>query len=79
MDERQNIEPVIYDMRPPKEKVYNITGANDDSGMRGIDRIGDPDSSGSGGSIDPNFTEETLWIVDEDNLPAERIFLTKDI
>ena len=37
------------------------------------------DGGGGGGGIPDGFAEETLDIVDSNNLAAQRIFLTKDV
>lgn len=62
----------------------NQTDANEDISFSGIDSVnsstdGSGGGDGGGGGLPDGFDEETLDIVDLNNLAAQRIFLTKDV
>lgn len=72
----------IWDISTSDQKVSNNSGSNVSvDSSSGIDSaFENPTSSGGGGGGLPDgFAEETLDIVDSNNLAAQRIFLTKDV
>lgn len=78
--QRRAIKAGVYDISTRVDD--NKEGTDERIQNDGIDQISSPLNSsggGGGGGLPDGFAEETLDIVDSNNLAAQRIFLTKDV
>jgi len=77
--QRRAIKAGVYDLSTRVDD--NKEGTDERIQNDGIDQISSPlnGSSDGGGGLPDGFAEETLDIVDSNNLAAQRIFLTKDV
>ena len=76
--QRRAIKAGVYDLSTRVDD--NKEGTDERIQNDGIDQISSPlNGSSGGGGLPDGFAEETLDIVDSNNLAAQRIFLTKDV